>query len=279
MAYLHCVRFFLRMVSWLIGASIALTLISQPAWATPPDIDDVLTAGGQRQWINCSGTGSPTVIISSGLGADSTMWSKVFPRIRTLSRTCIYDRPGLGRSPTRSGSLTTDAGEHARELRALLNSAGEQGPFIVIGHSYAGLIARAFAASFPADVSGVMLLEGVYPGIHRDFLTSYASPWHEGGTSIDMAASERATKGGPDLGSKPLLVISAGHPGNGKAWADRKWNSEQVKAALLSSNSLHWIARRSGHVVQRDQPAIVIAGVSALINAARSGQSLRELKG
>jgi len=193
------------------------------------------------------------------------MWDRVLPSLRRLSRVCIYDRPGLGSSPARRGSTQTDAGQHATELAALLSKAGERGPFILVGHSYAGLIVRAFAAQHPSDVAGMLLLDAVYPGIHRTFLSSYRGPWHEGGTTIDMGASEKATAGGPDLGNTPLVVVTAGDPAEATSWADRKWNLEQARSARLSTLSRHWFARRSGHVVQRDQPAIVIAAAKWLL--------------
>jgi pimeloyl-ACP methyl ester carboxylesterase len=114
-----------------------------------------------------------------------------------------------------------------------------------------------------------MLLDAVYPGIHRTFLPSYRSPWHEGGTLVDMAASERATKGGPNLGSTPLVVITAGDPAKATSWADRKWNAEQDQAAALSTNSRHWYAKKSGHVIQQDQPAIVLSGLRWLLGQVR----------
>lgn len=256
----------------LVGALVALVLLATntgPAQATSQNTVGVLDAGGQSQWISCAGTGEPTVVISSGLGADHTMWSKVLAPLRKQTRVCISDRPGLGNSPARRGSKWTDAGQHAAELRALLNAAGESGPYVLVGHSYAGLIVRAFAAAHPDDVAGVLLLDAVYPGIQRTFLPSYAGPWHEGGALISMGASERATAGGPDLGGTPLIVITAGDPRKATSWADRKWNAEQSRAARLSSNSQHWYAKTSGHVIQQDEPAIVIKAVAALLAATR----------
>jgi pimeloyl-ACP methyl ester carboxylesterase len=235
------------------------------ASAATGDVQGVFDAGGQRQWISCAGTGSPTIVIASGLGASHTMWGKVIAPLRSLSRVCISDRPGLGSSPSRRGSTTTDAGEHAEELRALLRRSGETGPFILVGHSYAGLIDRAFAAAHPAEVAGVLLLDAVYPGIQRTFVASYRGPWHEGGTTIDMDASERATKGGPNLGATPLVVVTAGDPATATSWADRKWNTEQARAARLSTMSRHWFAKRSGHVIQNDQPAMVVSAVRWLL--------------
>jgi pimeloyl-ACP methyl ester carboxylesterase len=249
----------------IVAAALALAVLQwSPAGADTGSVQGVFSAGGQRQWISCAGTGSPTVVISSGLAADHRMWAKVLAPMRSRTRVCISDRPGLGNSPKRVG-VHTDAGQHARELSALLAAAGERGPFVLVGHSYAGLIVRAFAAVEPGKVAGVMLLDAVYPGIQRTFLPSYRGPWHEGGTLINMAASERATKDGPKLGARPLVVITAGDPATATSWADRKWNAEQAKSARLSSDARHWFAKKSGHVIQQDQPAIVLKGLDWIL--------------
>lgn len=246
-----------------------LAVVAAPSPAQAGDHGTVIAAAGQRQWLWCAGTGSPTAVISSGLRADHTMWRKVIAPLQRLTRTCIYDRPGLGSSPPRTGSKRTDAGAHADELHALLAASGEQGPYLLIAHSYAGLIARAFAASYPQDVSGMLLVDAVFPSIHRTYLPSYRGPWHEGGTTIDMQASEDATRSGPRLGALPLIVLTAGD-GTGTSWADRVWEREQARASRLSSAGQHWHATRSGHVIQQDQPAIVIEAVQALVTQSRA---------
>jgi len=263
-----------RWVCGWIAAGIAAVLVTGagPALATSDTVQGVLDAGGQRQWISCSGTGSPTIVISAGLGDTHASWGKVTTPLRKLTRVCVYDRPGLGNSPTRQGSSRTDAGQHSRELRALLAKAGERGPFIIVAHSYAGLIARAFAAQSPNEVVGVMLVDAVYPGIHRTFLPSYHGPWHEGGTIISMAASERATAGGPNLGDTPLVVLTAGSS-HVTSWADRTWNAQQDRAARLSTNSQHWYATHSSHTIQKDQPSIVLRGARWLLSQARGASS------
>lgn len=243
---------------------------ASPAAPTTAPTEGVLSAGGQQQWISCTGTGRPTVVISSGLGASHSMWSKVLPPLRAMSRVCISDRPGLGSSPARIGSKTTDAGQHAQELRALLAAAGESGPFVLVGHSYAGLIVRAFAAQAPADVAGVLLIDACWPGIHRNFLPSYKSPWHEGGTVIDMAASEQADQGGPQLGRTPLIVLAAGDPAKATSPGDKAWYDHQAQSAQLSSAGSLRFATRSGHVIQRDQPAKVIVAVRDLLTTIRA---------
>jgi pimeloyl-ACP methyl ester carboxylesterase len=215
------------------------------------------------------------VVVVSGLGATSTMWSQVLPGFQAVSRTCVYDRPGLGRSPARVGPQRIDAGTHARELRALLRAVGEPGPYLLVGHSYGGLVVRAFARAYPATVAAVLLVEGVYPGIQVDYWAPYRHDWHEGSTVIDMAASARADGDGPRLGVRPLVVITAADPEPGAPqWVVALWNLRQRQAAALSSDSVHVVALDSGHVVQQDQPAVVIEAVRELAAAVRTGAEL-----
>jgi hypothetical protein len=248
----------------VLAATMMILAHIAPAGARTDRVQGVFDAGGQRQWISCGGSGSPTLVLAAGLGDTHETWTKVINPLRRMTRVCEYDRPGLGSSPARR-TPRTNAGKHARELRALLAAAGEKGPFVMLGHSYAGLLVRAFAAQYPKDVAGVLLLDAVYPQIARTFLPSYHGPWHEGGTIINMTASERATHGGPDLGGTPLVVITAGNPKDVGSWADRKWNAEQARTARLSTNSRHWFAKNSGHSIQKDQPAILIEGVRWLL--------------
>ena len=253
-----------------ILASASEAHATSPTATPTTPVEGVFSAGGQQQWISCAGTGRPTVVISSGLGADHSMWSKVLQPLRALSRVCISDRPGLGSSPARIGTKTTNAGQHAQEVRELLTVAGESGPFVLVGHSYAGLIVRAFAAQAPADVAGVLLIDACWPGIHRNYLPSYKSPWHEGGTVIDMAASEQADQGGPSLGRTPLIVLAAGDPSKATSPGDKAWYDHQAQAAQLSSAGSLRFATHSGHVVQRDQPAKVIVAVRDLLTKIRA---------
>jgi len=253
------------MLNRMMVATGAMVVLASTTALPAHAAGSVVNADGQRMWISCIGAGAPTVVLVDGLRSDHTIWDPVRKQLARQTRVCDVDRPGLGSSPKRRGSLRTDAGEHAKELRAALAAAGESGPYTLIAHSYGGLIARAFVAQTPQDVDGVMLIDAVYPGIHRTFLPSYSGDWHEGGTTIDMSASEKATAGGPDMGDTPLVVITAGKPGNGSAWADRKWNRQQAKAAKLSDDSMHWYAERSGHVVQRDQPGIIAKGLRWLL--------------
>lgn len=214
-------------------------------------------------------------MVVSGLGATASMWSRVLAGFDAMSRTCVYDRPGLGNSPARTGPSRIDAGTHARELRALLVAVGEPGPYLLVGHSYGALVVRAFARAYPTTVVAVLLVEGVYPGIQADYWAPYRHDWHEGGTVIDMAASAVADGDGPHLGDRPLIVITAADPEPGApAWVVALWDRRQREAAALSADSVHVLALHSGHVVQRDQPAVVVEGARELLAAVRGAARL-----
>lgn len=259
-----------RLVLTLLVVMCAVIAVPSGAQAAGTDpVKGVFVAGGQRQWISCAGAGSPTVVVISGLGASSSMWNRVTPSFAKTSRTCVYDRPGLGKSPRRSGSSFTNANQHARELHALLAKAHETGPVILVAHSYAGLIARSYVRQFGEDVAGALLLDAVYPGIETNYLPSYRHDWNEGGTVIDMSASSAGAA--TTFGSIPLVVITAGDPEPGApSWVIRLWNRMQDRAATLSTDSVHVVASASGHVVQNDQPAVVIKGVDELVRAVRN---------
>jgi pimeloyl-ACP methyl ester carboxylesterase len=235
-----------------------------------------LLAGGVRQWIACAGSGPVTIVVIAGLHADHRMWRLVLGPFAQTTRTCIYDRPGLGASPARSPHTTLNAGGHARELGALLAAAHVTGPLAVVGHSYGGLVARAFVARYPHRVAGLVLVEGVAP---YDRLSRY---WSEGGDRVDTWASSAAARL-MRLGSVPLVVLSAQDPdrsywggpaygGNASDIAD--WKAHQRAAAALSTRSTFVIVHRSAHVIEHDRPDGVIAGVRLLVHAIRTRTAL-----
>ncbi|MEI6622051.1 MAG: alpha/beta hydrolase [Actinomycetes bacterium] len=231
-------------------------------------VSAVLTAGGVRQWIDCQGSGPVTYLIITGLHSVSSDWDEVLPTLRKQTRTCTYDRPGLGRSPARTaGPYTVDAGIHANELAALLKAAGEPGPFIPMGHSYGGLVARAFAAKQAAHVAGLFLPEGVAPGYYSE-----GTSWSEGGTSVDLIASSAAAEKNLNLGDKPLIVMSGtvsdqDYLNGGKNGTNGPvWEHDQREAVKLSTNSIQVIAL-SAHVLQQDNPKAVELATKTLRDA------------
>jgi len=128
------------------------------AYPPPGQLVDV---GGYRLHINCTGTGSPTVVIEAGLGDWSTSWGFVQPEVAKTTRVCTYDRGGLGWSE--AGPLPRDAAQFAKALHTLLQNANVPGPYLMVGHSLGGLGVRVFVHDYASEIAGVVLIESMNP--------------------------------------------------------------------------------------------------------------------
>ena len=136
--------------------------------------------GGRQMYMECRGTGYPTVVFVSGAGDRAETWSKtldpskqaVLPAIAQTNRVCAYDRPGTllatgegaeDFEPSRSDPVPqpTTLQDGVSDLHALLSASGEgeRGPYVVVGHSLGGAIAKLYASEYPRDVSGLVLID------------------------------------------------------------------------------------------------------------------------
>lgn len=118
-------------------------------------------AAGQRIYLHCLGTGSPTVVIDAGIGASSLEWLPVQRLVSTETRTCAWDRPGYGWSDPGPGPRATP--QIADELLAVLSAAHIEPPYVFVGHSFGGYTARYLAASRPELTAAVALIESSTP--------------------------------------------------------------------------------------------------------------------
>jgi pimeloyl-ACP methyl ester carboxylesterase len=122
--------------------------------------------GGHRLHLNCTGTGSPTVVLENGLSETSPLWSGITAQIARTTRVCAYDRAGQGWSGDADGPQ--DGLAVAADLHALLARAGEPGPYVLAGHSSGGTMAMTYAAHYPAQVAGLVLLDSSSPHQYTD---------------------------------------------------------------------------------------------------------------
>jgi pimeloyl-ACP methyl ester carboxylesterase len=121
----------------------------------------VYRVDGHNMRINCMGNGSPTIVLDAGLGNDGLIWSGIQPELAKMTRVCSYDRAGFGLSDTVPGPR--DADHIATELDGLLHAAGIDGPIVLMGHSIAGLYIRDYATRYPAQVAGLIFVDGSTP--------------------------------------------------------------------------------------------------------------------
>jgi pimeloyl-ACP methyl ester carboxylesterase len=222
-------------------------------------------------YYECSGAGSPTVVLDAGSPDTTATWRWVQPQIAGVTRVCAYDRAGLGQSsPAPRGRRT--AKTQVEELRALLTAARIPPPYVIVGHSWGGLLARIFAHAYSRATAGVVLVDATtFP-----YLTPAAAArllrkrTREG---INIAATIAESDAVTTLGAIPLIVL-----GSNKPPLDAKLRHAQDEEAALSTDSVSAVARNSTHYIQRPAPAgqphVVIDAVTAVVTAARSHSAL-----
>ncbi len=123
--------------------------------------------GGYKLHINCTGQGTPVVVLDSGLGDSYVSWMKVQPQIAKFTRVCSYDRAGLGYSDSSPRPRTSKV--MAEELHTLLHNAGVPAPYVLVGHSMGGYNVRLFASLYRSEVAGMVLVDSSHPEQEKRF--------------------------------------------------------------------------------------------------------------
>lgn len=113
--------------------------------------------GGQALNLNCTGQGSPTIVLDSGLGVPAIGWESVQTEVAKFTRVCSYDRAGYGWSD--AGPLPRTSAQIAQELHTLLQNAGERPPYVLVGHSFGGFNVRVYNGRYPDQVAGMVLVD------------------------------------------------------------------------------------------------------------------------
>jgi pimeloyl-ACP methyl ester carboxylesterase len=225
--------------------------LDKSAFAMPGQLIDV---AGHKLHISCTGSGSPTVILEGGLGEPAAMMSGwIQPGVATTTKVCVYDRAGKGWSEP--ADTPQDGLTIAADLHTLLNRAEIDGPYVLAGHSSGGVYVQVFAARYPDDVAGVVLLDSQPADAIVD-LPGYASEYE---------AIRRVTALFPSvarLGVMRLIYSSAaaGLPPEARAEERAFWSTAShnrslrdevvgLKAALTQAGALTTLG---------DKPLIVV---------------------
>jgi pimeloyl-ACP methyl ester carboxylesterase len=156
------------LASALAGTGMAYQVIAtardKRKYPAPGQMVDV---NGFRLHLHCTGKGSPTVVVDSGLGSFSPDWGLVQPEVAKFTRVCTYDRAGYGWSDP--GPQPRTARQMVEELHTLLVNAGVEGPYVLVGYSLGGINVRLYAHQYPDDVAGVVLVDS--PVAHEEALS------------------------------------------------------------------------------------------------------------
>lgn len=285
---------FVWLCSSAVGGCASTAAAQEPA-------SDLVDIGGHLRHLDCAGPADvrPTVVMLAGGGSDSTIWSSVRELLPPDVRSCAYDRAGFGRSE--AGPWPRTMRQEMFELNAVLEEAGVEGPYVLVGHSMGGFEARIYAATY-GDVAGIVLVDAPDENFQafnlglnrwvrvRELATGRAIPE----PSLDAAAAGAdedyfgeelqqlydARRADPQpLGDTPLIILDASSrpPGvSDEFWAEL--SAEGIAAAddlaTLSRNAKLVRDPTSGHHIHTDNPALVVQSIEEAIAAVRTGGRL-----
>lgn len=222
---------------------------------TYPPPGQLVDIGGYHLHINCTGTGSPTVIIDAGLGDGSTMWGFVQPEVAKTTRVCTYDRAGLGWSD--AGPLPRDAAQIAKELHTLLQNANIPEPYVMVGHSMGGLGVRVFVHEYASKIAGVVLIDSMSPNQFTPSQTEVQSQSDSQSQPFSFLAT-LARFGVVRLIVRPLGIINYVPP-NEKAYYSLYVRTQNVQAFTNESQGMPAAAAQAAAVKSfGDLPLIVL---------------------
>jgi pimeloyl-ACP methyl ester carboxylesterase len=183
----------------------------------------LVDVGGRKMHIYCVGTGTPTVVLDSGLGDSYLSWKKVQPQIARFTRVCSYDRAGLGYSDPSPQPRTSKV--IAQELNSLLKAADISPPYVLIGHSMGGYNVRVFASLYRDQVAGMVLVDASHPDQENRFpagLKDLEGSWQR---EIQFVASAAP------FGIPRLLGLCESDPS--ERAADCNWHSAREQLAEI----------------------------------------------
>jgi len=289
----------LRLIGLIAVAALSIANTCVAADPNDPAPGRLIPVDGRKLHILCKGTGGPTVVIEPGGGVASKWWWPVQDRVAAFARVCTYDRAGYGWSEQAPAARSIL--DRARELHAVLEGAGERGPYVLVGHSYGGLIIRAFTGLYPSAVAGMVLVDAaeeevVYrPEVLSSFArqgaaakareakirsgelpggvplaNEYAAMVDEGASYQLVPSGMRGAGGFGDLGERPLVVIAHGKPFTGDAaFLEPPWPDGQRRLVSLSRRGKLVTATESDHnTIMISQPDLIVGEIKGVVAAA-----------
>jgi pimeloyl-ACP methyl ester carboxylesterase len=205
--------------------------------------------GGRRMYLECRGSGGPTVVLEAGYRNDADIWSvegapgmtMVLPGVAAFARVCAYDRPGTildAENFSRSDPvpMPRTARDIVGDLNALLHAASVPGPYVLVGHSFGGLFVRLYERTYPDQVAGLVLVDALYEGVqtrltpaqwalYARFGFNEPPPGLEGHADLEtidptvsLEQMRQAAVRGKTASALPVVVLSKGQPFDLTPW-------------------------------------------------------------
>lgn len=235
-----------------------------------------VTVDGHELFLYKTGRTGPVVLLEAGGNSNHRCWNSIVPELSKNFVVITYDRPGYLSSVPCSKPRT--ANRVAEELKEALSKAGIGGPYIIAGWSWGGAFARAFAATYPAETTGLLLVDPAAREVYDQMAAQYPDAFTrtfnerrgdnraaEDEFDAMMATLTQAGLSDKNYKGKIELLIA----GSDKEWSGfekplkKIWIDELVRWAKEQTNTQYKIVD-SGHGIQFEKPGVVIDAVKRL---------------
>ena len=272
----------------IIACCAAHAQAQTPAPAAPLTAEHIAVGAKPYQvQVASGGAGRYTVIMESGFGTDLRAWRKVAPELAKVARTVTYSRAGHGSSDPRPEPRSFE--QATAELEQLIAAAKLTPPFILVGHSYGGLLVRAFAARHPGQVAGMVLVdpadEGFNPALRkldaarvaeddRQFAAMVPAKFQSELKFLQPVLDSGTLPLSGKLPNVPTVVLTSVQQADKPMFFLETAQAVAVKQALHAnfvrqfSEGAQVVTSKSGHNIQLEEPELVIAAVNKVIAAA-----------
>lgn len=224
--------------------------------------------------LTISASGMVNVIFEPGLGDGPATWQKVAPAVSKFAHVVLYKRKDLQKNTTNKKLFTAQMA--VNNLQRLLKKRQLRPPYLLVGHSLGGLYLQLFAREHPKEVSGMVLVDSTSPWqTINDPLPSKQSAYYR--EALGIPQSEKEVAAAPPFPNIPLIVLSATEHGSPHSRFNTPkmkalWAKWQAKLALLSNQTQHITANKTGHYIQKEKPWLVIAAIKALVNSTKAAK-------
>ncbi|MFN8594510.1 MAG: alpha/beta hydrolase [Thermomicrobiales bacterium] len=269
------------------GDELGNPVVPASASARDPVISSPVDIGGRNLFLRCIGSGRPTVILESGYGDNGAIWAPVQIHASEFVRVCSYDRAGLERSDPPDHYPRTGA-EVVADLHAALQKDGVQPPYLLVGQSQGAIFSRLFAATYPGEVAGMLLLDP-WPEAFDTKLQAMvtSAQWRQyqallaaepDNEVIDFPATYAELRNAGPLPNVPLLVLSHGlaptaagyPPGWPVTQQEQLWQTLQQAMATLTPRGEQRVVADSGDMIQLAKPEAVVVALRDMVDQLRA---------
>lgn len=247
-------------------------------------VKQLVDVGGHRLSVRIAGVGQPAVVLEAPFCSSKWVWKSIWREVAKFTTVVVYDRAGLGESEP--GPIPRTAYRCAEDLRRLLRGSKIPSPYVLVGHSWGGLMVQVFARRYPALVCGMVLVDSSHVDQFKRLDKFTTAKGHEEAIAfrqgpnpehVDMWRSEAEARRAGPFPRIPLRALSAPLPAEAMVQFDG--HRRQARAVInrlhqelarLSPLGRHVPVTNTGHFIQLDRPDVVIRNIRRMVSLVRN---------